>query len=92
MYGGENVFSNKKNTKIKKRTSTRQEELPSFYRLEKTLIHEAFHIIGGCVEGQSKDLICEDSVEKDCAFDKIVSKNSIQEMEADDFAQFIMMC
>lgn len=62
------------------------------YRLEKTLIHEAFHIIGGCTEDESKDLICEDNVEKNIAFEKIVSKKRIQQMEADDFAQFIMQC
>ena len=47
----------------------------SFDRLTKTLIHEAFHIIGGCVEGKSNDSICEDSVDKNIAFEKIVSKS-----------------
>lgn len=62
------------------------------YRLEKTLIHEAFHIIGGCTKDESNDLICKDDVEKNIAFKKIESKSNIKEMEADDFAQFIMQC
>ncbi len=62
------------------------------YSIAKTLIHEAFHIIGGCKEGQSNDSICLDRVSKDGAFKKIASRDNIESMEADDFAQFVMKC
>lgn len=62
------------------------------YSLAKTLIHEEFHIIGGCVEGQSKDSVCSDKLSRDRAFNKIASKNNIESMEADYFAQFVMQC
>lgn len=77
--------------KISIRTTLITQE-KNLYRLEKTLIHEAFHIIGGCVKGESNDSICEENVDKDGAFEKIVSKESIGQMEADDFAHFIMRC
>lgn len=64
----------------------------AFYRLQKTLIHEAFHIIGGCVKGRAQDSICLENVKKEEALQKIISKDNIQEMEADDFAHFVMMC
>ncbi len=62
------------------------------FRLAKTLIHETFHIIGGCTKEQSNDSICLDKVSRDDAFEKIASKDNIESMEADDFAQFVMMC
>lgn len=60
------------------------------YSLAKTLIHESFHIIGGCTS-DSKDKSCSDSVTKEDAFD-FISKKDIKDMAADYFAQFVMQC
>lgn len=62
-----------------------------FYTLAKTLIHEAFHIIGGCKEG-AMDESCEDSVSKEAALTNIYRKKYLRTMEADYFAQFVMQC
>lgn len=61
-----------------------------FYALAKTFIHEAFHIIGGCLKGA--DGSCGDSVSKEVALNNIYRKESIKTMQADDFAQFVMQC
>lgn len=61
------------------------------YALAKTLIHEAFHIIGGC-QGRTMDSTCDDSMSKDAAFSYIHRKRGISTMVADYFAQFVMQC
>ena len=62
------------------------------FALAKTLIHEAFHIIGGCKKGKSLDLICADHTTKEAAFANICRKRSRETMDADFFAQFVMQC
>lgn len=66
-------------------------EKNTIFVLAKTLIHEAFHIIGGCNVG-APDETCLDNVPKDEAFSNIKKMDNIGMMEADDFAQFVMMC
>lgn len=61
------------------------------YSIAKTLIHEAFHIIGGCDVGTPDDSI-EDSTDQTTAFDKISNCEAIGKMCADAFAQFVMKC
>lgn len=57
--------------------------------LAKTLIHEAFHIIGGC-RGDN-DETCDNNMSKLGALSKIINC-SIEDMQADHFAQFVMKC
>ncbi|MCM1102513.1 MAG: hypothetical protein NC409_00230 [Clostridium sp.] len=61
------------------------------FSIAKTLIHEAFHIIGGCVKGESNDDVCEGDMSKEVALKKIEDK-AISSIDADFFAQFVMMC
>ncbi len=61
------------------------------FRLAKTLIHETFHIIGGCDNNNADELI-EDSTDQATAFLKISDCETIENMCADAFAQFVMMC
>ncbi|MCM1157778.1 MAG: hypothetical protein NC300_03720 [Bacteroidales bacterium] len=63
--------------------------------LAKTLIHEAFHIIGGC-KGKNDDINdndvpCDNRMSKKDALSKI-ENCTIAEMQADVFAQFVMKC
>lgn len=70
----------------------------SDFELQKTLIHEAFHIIGGCQEYidetgewvETPDDPCDDDLDSSKAFDFIKRFNDIRDMSADHFAQFIM--
>lgn len=57
--------------------------------LTKTLIHEAFHIIGGCTG--DNDIPCDNGMSKRDAFAEI-KDCSIADMNADVFAQFVMKC
>lgn len=61
------------------------------YAIAKTLIHEAFHIIGGC-QGRTRDESCNNDDSKENAFARLSRKRGIRTMVADDFAQFIMQC
>lgn len=61
------------------------------YVLAKTLIHEAFHIIGG-FQGRTMDSTCDDNMPKDAAFSYMRKKRGISTMVADYFAQFVMQC
>lgn len=54
----------------------------------KTLLHETFHIIGGGY----KYTEFGDSGSKDSALSNIKGKKSIDAMNADSFAQFVMKC
>ena len=61
------------------------------FALAKTLIHEAFHIIGGCCSNEI-DEPCSNYCEKFEALKKIRDCMDIKEMCADAFAQFVMKC
>lgn len=60
------------------------------YSLAKTLIHESFHIIGGCTSNK-RDTSCNDSLKKEEAL-KSIYLEEIKNMAADYFAQFVMQC
>ncbi len=70
----------------------------SDFELQKTLIHEAFHIIGGCQEYKDEtgewvetpDDPCDDNLKGSDALGFIRVHNNIRDMSADHFAQFIM--
>lgn len=59
--------------------------------LAKTLIHESFHIIGGCTR-EEFDTICSGNLSKEKAYDAISKVSDISIMSADYFAQYIMKC
>lgn len=70
-------------------------------KLSKTLIHEAFHIIGGCMPYKKTltskklfdpDLLCSDDVEQNAALTSIQRYKDIIKIPADLFAQFVMRC
>ncbi len=61
------------------------------FNLKKTLIHEAFHIIGGCTD-EGCDTTCPNDMERDTAFEEICCKESIETVSADCFAQFVIRC
>lgn len=59
--------------------------------LAKTLIHESFHIIGGCTS-EDYDIICDGNLSKGKAYEEISKVSDISVMPADYFAQYIMKC
>jgi len=61
------------------------------FGIAKTLIHEAFHIIGGC-DNEEFDNSCSNFLEKYEAWKLIGVLKTKDKMCADAFAQFIMRC
>ena len=73
----------------------------TLFDFSKTLIHEAFHIIGGCMEYKNNptdkrmidpDITCENDMEQIDALQYIMPHENIIKMSADHFAQFVMKC
>lgn len=73
----------------------------TLFDFSKTLIHEAFHIIGGCMKYKNNptdkrmidpDITCEDDMEQIDALKYIMPHDDIIKMSADHFAQFVMKC
>lgn len=56
--------------------------------MAKTLIHEAFHIIGGCIDIEEKE--CR-SYNFNNILKKMKKEKNIAYIQADDFAQFVML-
>lgn len=71
------------------------------FNFSKTLIHEAFHIIGGCwdivdeegnVLEEVPDEKCHGRTGRDSALKTLLQQGDIRRMSADHFAQFVMKC
>lgn len=71
------------------------------FDFSKTLVHEAFHIIGGCMKYKNNqtdkrmidsDITCEDDMEQIDALKYIMPHDDIIKIPADLFAQFVMKC
>ncbi len=58
---------------------------------QKTLIHEAFHIIVGCKDEEC-DVSCEKSITGQKALNRILRCKGKETIPADWFAQFVMKC